>query len=237
MGDSFIERKRNKKENNYIIESCDDVPANYEALKGKVPEDIQGIFNITELNIQKQTDPYFFLGRPFWSPGEVARFLNNIVHLDQIDKIFKLNESKKREAKREFEYSTKDIQKWEKVKEENKWYDNIEKRLKKIDSISAELEKLEKEKDNLCINIQEYCINIQKIKDNDFSEAEKIIESIEDISNRIENTEKQNNLLDKSIRNYNINIEQIKDNDFSEADKLIESIEESRKLIDFVSCL
>ena len=52
------------------------------AVGKSVPEEISVPLNLSDINIQGQHDNYFLLSK---SPGEVAKYLNKIVNLEQID--------------------------------------------------------------------------------------------------------------------------------------------------------
>ncbi len=59
----------------------------FNAFGNDPPEEIVQAHNLDEqLNIQSQIDPFFLLQS---SPGEVARYLNRIAHLDDIDRVVK----------------------------------------------------------------------------------------------------------------------------------------------------
>lgn len=92
--DATVRRTRSKKLNRYQLED-----QNFDALGGKVPEVVSGLFDVDrELNFQFQHDP------PFWfteSAGQVARKLNAVVDLDVIDKTIDRVNSKVREFSRE----------------------------------------------------------------------------------------------------------------------------------------
>lgn len=73
-----IVRKKGKGENSYSLDGEKYVSFG----KGKVPDDISRLLNISPLNFASQLDP------PFWfslTPGEVSRELNSIVNLGRID--------------------------------------------------------------------------------------------------------------------------------------------------------
>lgn len=55
----------------------------FKALKTSVPEEVAKCFNITEENIQRQTDSPFLLSN---TSGEVASHLNKIANIEDIDK-------------------------------------------------------------------------------------------------------------------------------------------------------
>lgn len=68
------------------------------ATAGKVPEAISDVVRLDDINFQTQHDPglWFHLSAP-----EVARQINGIVDLEEIDTILKIMAAKKREAKKE----------------------------------------------------------------------------------------------------------------------------------------
>lgn len=111
-----------------------------EAIKTDVPEAVQKITNMTEINLQSQHDPYFLLQD---SPGEVARKLNAVAGLDIIDECIK-------EANRKYSSKLLEITK---IKEEKKnletelkdytFIDNAEKLINEIDPLNEEQTKIE----------------------------------------------------------------------------------------------
>jgi predicted DNA-binding protein len=54
----------------------------FAAMRSDVPEEIEAITQMNQINVQMQGDPYFMLGL---SPGKVAKELNKLVGLDVID--------------------------------------------------------------------------------------------------------------------------------------------------------
>ena len=88
-----IERKRSEKINHYKIDQ-------EKALVGfgqTVPESVSKIIEFDEINIQDQLTPHFLLSS---TPGEVAKILNRIIRLDDIDRALKNIESMKRKFKK-----------------------------------------------------------------------------------------------------------------------------------------
>lgn len=61
--------------------------------KGGLPQDVVTFFNTTDVNIQEQMDRPFLIGS---TPPEIAKFLNNIVDMSEIDLYLAAAESKKR---------------------------------------------------------------------------------------------------------------------------------------------
>jgi exonuclease SbcC len=70
------------KENVYSIEQPGGGHKMLMAFGTKVPEEVQEILNIDDTNLQKQFDSPFLISA---NPGEVARYFNQIAHLETID--------------------------------------------------------------------------------------------------------------------------------------------------------
>jgi predicted ATP-dependent endonuclease of OLD family len=74
----IIKRIKDKTENSYWLNDTE-----FKAFGTDVPEGIQQVLNLNDVNIQQQLDRPFLLDD---SPGEVAGHFNRIAHLDVIDK-------------------------------------------------------------------------------------------------------------------------------------------------------
>lgn len=93
---------RNKgKSNNYVVDGSE-----LRAIGRGVPEEIEKLFNMNEINIQKQFDGYFLLSE---TPGEVAKKLNKAVDLDIIDTVNSNINSKHRASTTDINYIEKNI--------------------------------------------------------------------------------------------------------------------------------
>jgi exonuclease SbcC len=73
-----IQRTKDKAQNSYWLDSME-----FKAFGTDVPEEIQQVLNLNDINIQQQLDRPFLLDD---SPGEVAAHFNRVAHLDIIDK-------------------------------------------------------------------------------------------------------------------------------------------------------
>lgn len=78
FNDGSVERVRGDKRNCYIYDNEE-----FKAVRTDVPSEIQHFVNINECCLQSQFVPHYLLSD---SPGEVARTLNSIVGLEDIDK-------------------------------------------------------------------------------------------------------------------------------------------------------
>ena len=74
-----VKRERGKSENLYALDGKE-----YRAFGTEVPQDVQSLFALSDVNFQGQKDGLFWLGL---SPPELARQLNKLVDLDVIDRV------------------------------------------------------------------------------------------------------------------------------------------------------
>jgi len=85
LDDGTITRSRRGNENIYRLDDQE-----FKAFATTVPEPIQNILNISDINFQFQLDDPFLFGE---SPGHIARKLNEVVDLAIIDKaLFNINQ-------------------------------------------------------------------------------------------------------------------------------------------------
>jgi exonuclease SbcC len=76
-------KSRDGKKNYYMVGD-----QKLKAMGQTVPEEVTKVLGINEVNIQPQFSDYFLLQE---SPGEVAKFFNQLTNLDVIDRAFLLN--------------------------------------------------------------------------------------------------------------------------------------------------
>ena len=86
-----IKRIKGDQDNCYVVDGV-----KLKAMGGSVPDVVNNILKIGETSWQKQGDPAFLFSR---SPGEVARYLNQIISLEDIDTALSKLNSRLREAK------------------------------------------------------------------------------------------------------------------------------------------
>jgi len=82
-----IVRKKGKLENSYILKEDEvNLYDPFTAFGNSPPKEIIDVFNLSDINVQKQRDPYFLV---YTSPGQVATYIRAILKLDRIDRIIK----------------------------------------------------------------------------------------------------------------------------------------------------
>jgi DNA repair protein SbcC/Rad50 len=89
----ILERHRTSTKNGYIV---DGTPLN--AIGTDVPEEVLSALNMNDINTQFQLDKPFLLTE---TPGEVARMLNKVVKLDDIDSTLKQLNGYTKQTKRQ----------------------------------------------------------------------------------------------------------------------------------------
>ena len=95
------------KVDSYHIHYPDSSVQDFKAIGTSVPEEVSGLLNISEVNLQGQLDSPFLLSD---SPGQVALHFNKIAHLDVIDKAISNINSSIRELKGKIKHYTEDVQ-------------------------------------------------------------------------------------------------------------------------------
>jgi exonuclease SbcC len=113
IGDTAIARIRGKTLNAYRINGKD-----LEAVRTDVPAEVAAALRLSDVNVQRQLDSPFLLGE---SPADVARFFNELVHLDEIDAALTIIESKKRETAADGRRWTAEIEGLEKTLKDLSW--------------------------------------------------------------------------------------------------------------------
>ena len=77
-----VMRVRTPEFNGYSVYDGGDEDTRYEALRSDVPKEIETTLNLGAVNVQRQMDPPFLVAN---TPGERARFINQLVNLTDID--------------------------------------------------------------------------------------------------------------------------------------------------------
>jgi hypothetical protein len=116
VDNKYVSRKKSKYDNSYTISGGMEL----KALVHSVPDVVTNILNMGSINLQAQMDAPFLLAD---SPGEVAKILNKIVNLEEIDRAL-FNASKKiRSIETDYKLDTTRV---ENVKKELSKYDYLE---------------------------------------------------------------------------------------------------------------
>lgn len=158
--DNVIKHTRTKTVNGYEIINRHEEESNkkLDAIGTEVPQEVSDLLNITDLNIGKQMDTPFLLSQ---SSGEVARFLNKTIHLDNIDVMLARVESWKRSAKQNYLQAETQITDVSQEIEELDWLDALAPLIVEMESAEKEIISLLKEESELSEEIDDV-IEIRK---------------------------------------------------------------------------
>jgi chromosome segregation ATPase len=190
-----VERIRSKTENIYKING-----KSLEAIGLAVPEEVQKVCNMSEVNFQSQMDAPFLLSE---SAGEVARFFNKLIHLDVIDQYLSLIDSKKRKTKAEKETNKGNLERVEKELGQYTWTDKAEALIAKAEKLEFKIVSLTTDKNNL----QQTFAILEKMKDileqtSCVTRAEEILSTLKDLVYTQEKLEAQIEGIHSSIEDF-----------------------------------
>lgn len=125
-----ITRKKGK-QNLYIVDGQE-----LKAFGSKVPEPVEDILHISELNFQRQHDSVFWLSQ---SPGQVSRELNRIINLEVIDSSLAEAGRRMRESKSALEITEGRVQEAKKEKTSLAFVDSMDSQLKRLEKMDSDI--------------------------------------------------------------------------------------------------
>ena len=204
----YVERVRNKNRNGYNICKNGEKEIVFDAIGKGVPKEVTEFLNVSDVNFQFQMDPPYLLSK---TPGQASEYLNEIVHLDSIDKIMSIADSDKRQLSSEQKTVESDIKKLEEDLKNYEWVDEADKlyaRTKKLQDMVSEI-------DGQYNNLNSYVEQYESLSITDLSEHNKLIKKIEEI------TIPDYSELENSINSF----EECKVVDLSEHNKLVNNID------------
>lgn len=196
-GNNKLTRGKGKELNGYDIDG-----KILEALgKSGLPQEVETFFNMTEVNIQQQMDTPFLIGQ---KPADIAKFLNTIVDMTEIDSYLSAVDSKKRANKKDITRVTSEVTDLEKELESYSVLAEVGTIVSKLDKVGNRKSKKKEVLRELTNSISNYQQLTSKsaVWDN----IDKIEELLNKVTPIIKNkNDKQEILskLSKSIRLYN----------------------------------
>jgi chromosome segregation ATPase len=136
--DDPIKKIRSKYKNQYQINNEKPLES---FGKGKIPDKIKSLLNIEGINIQPQKEPAFLLTS---NSGQIAKYLNQIVNLEEIDESLSFMRKKKRGANNKIEsLKTQDLEPLEKELQQYESLETWENRLNEVEKDVTHFKKLE----------------------------------------------------------------------------------------------
>ena len=206
----YVERIRDKKRNGYNICKNGEKEIVLDAIGKGVPKEVTDFLNVSDVNFQFQLDPPYLLTK---SAGEASKYLNEIVHLDSIDKIMSIADSDKRQLSSEQKIVESDIKKLEEELKNTEWIDEAERLYTRVSKYD---EHISSSNDEL-IGLNEQISEHESLKIVDLTKQKELVEKIESIS--VPDISE----LDEDIKEYEESAAKIID--LSKPEKLIERIE------------
>ena len=144
--DYIIRQRRGTAVNGY--ESC--IGA-FEAMRSDVPEEIEAVTQMNQINVQMQGDPYFMLNM---SPGKVAKELNKLVGLDIIDTTLGRLNKISSEAGSKVNVLDELVNKELEELNELSFVNDLEVRVKEIETLWDEYNKIQRDKADLSDSLE-----------------------------------------------------------------------------------
>lgn len=150
-----ILRTRGDKENSYTINEEGRL-ITFNAIKGDVPEEVQKLINLEDVNLQTQFAPHFLLTQ---SSGEVAQYFNKVAHLDKIDTASQNIRKWTKDIQQNIQYQEETLRTLEENLEQYKDLEEIERRVTEIEETEHKIDLVAKE----FIALDEICEELKKI--------------------------------------------------------------------------
>lgn len=141
LNNSSIIRVKDKKNNYYEIDGN-----KLEAFGQNVPDEVENVFNFTDVNLQKQFDTSFLISD---TPGEIAKKLNKVIDLEIIGESLSNIESMRRKENREIDLCKSEMTRLKKDLENYEWLDNFEHKIIAAKDIESNLQKRLESKNKL----------------------------------------------------------------------------------------
>lgn len=167
-----VARIKSKEFNGYVCGQ-----ETYEALRTDVPTDISEKFNISDVNIQRQMDGAFMLSN---TPGENAKFINELVNLEVIDTATSWVSAENRTAKSNEKVLAESIETQSKKLYDDNKIEHLSETINKLNSNADESAKLDNAINDLKANIETWSIvNSNLVNEHEVNKLSSIQERCE----------------------------------------------------------
>lgn len=222
FGENFIVRGKGKTTNYYKVNDT-----TLEAMRADVPDEVQAVTMMNDLNFHSQHDPYFLIQE---TPGLVAKKLNEVVGLEVIDETM----SRVNKLINTNEYDLKSAQeKSISIEEDLKAFNHLEEYESKV----KEFDVLYKQSKSLDIKIQsikQAVVEIKELRGNiELLEGWLTVEGkLDEVKDLLQSTQKQLKQIDLLKRLVNsLHVEKGKIFHYSKKLPLYEKIQQLREAI------
>lgn len=179
LSDAEIERIRTADFNGYKVNGTE-----LEAVGVSVPAEVDAAANIADVNIQRQLDAPFMLGL---SAGEVARYLNRTIKLDEMDACMSIADSRRKESLKQHKAVESDINSINAKLTELDFVDRAQQIIKDIEVLSQKLKVMQQEEQDMTESLEHRASLKSRLREYAWIEdAEHTLESIKSISAKID---------------------------------------------------
>jgi len=178
-----------------VIHICNGKEQIYEGFGQSVPEEIQKIFNMPDLNFQYQIDSPFMLAN---TSGEVAKYFNKIANLEEIDKTLLGADREKRKHEKQINTFNYQISEYNERILKYKYLDKILIKYNGIEKLYIDYEKIENDLFALNKKIDDIS-GIEHVL-NKFKNIDKVEIEIEQAQSFIDAIEKSDNTIEKLFK-------------------------------------
>lgn len=148
-----VTRRRTKSDNAYFLDLPGEKQKQFRAFgRFQVPDEIQAVLRVNEINFQAQMDAPFLLSS---SPGEVAQILNRTVNLDVIDSSLSNIRKKKDKATSGLKAAQKRVEDLTKSLESFKYLEDMEKDVAVLEMLLGQRDRLKAKRQGLVTRMTE----------------------------------------------------------------------------------
>jgi len=195
----------------------------FKAIKTDVPEEIQKILNLNEINLQTQFESHFLLSK---SAGEVASHFNKVAHLDKIDTGLQNIQKWLRQEKADQASNGQELSHYQTELEKYDNLDEIEQKLKELEQFDKEQLILIQESDVVNEMLEGlYDLEIALAKHSKLIESNNTVKQILDLY-------KQENLLRIKVNSLQSIISELQD--IQDQEEELQEVIPAGKLIDSI---
>lgn len=169
-----------------------------EAIRTEIPQEALDFFNFSEVNIQQQADAPFLLAAP---AGEVARFFNRIIKLEEIDLVLANIESRRRKTKQQIEEAQNTIEATSKRIEELGWVDALNLVIDKAGKLEAEIAQRDFKIAAIGTDLEQYKQLAQKLESVDkIQEAKNLLAVASGLADKVQFAAIRVNIISTSLK-------------------------------------
>lgn len=228
IGPNVVSRIRSSTKNEYILNN---EPLEFVG-KRTVPVEVQEVFNLGDINFQRQKDPPYLLDES-WTGGAIARTINKLIKVDVINQLISQFTSELNHLRSQHSVWTDDLEELEKGLELYKNVDAIGERVKNCVSLCKELESAE-ELANSLTNTALKIRNIDMVLTN-YEDLQECEDSLENITAELDEIDIKNERL-KKLENITTKLQELDDEE-EELEEYMQIEEDVESLYDDIAVL